>query len=470
MDWGRDPQKDYPRWGLRWPGFPVWRLMIRVMRQFQLPRESVEGAQSGSPTRLPIYFFATSIFFFALGTASAPWAAARLNEYFYQLPVLAWVHIFTLGWITPAILGAMFCYAPTGATTDLGFPRLAIAQVLLYWLGATGVMAHFLLGSWDGVWMAGMVVAATVVMFALNVVPWMAPKFGRGGAETGLLIALFFLLCASCLGTLLAFDKERNLLAGTVMSNLSAHAHLAVLGWVTVAICALSYRFMTAMARDKPRVPHWALAQILALAAVSIGLSVTLIAGVGGVTFWAGAAGALLIAYAIKLRKFAGLRLLTGDPVMRHANAGLFFLALAISGGIYLAAGGINSMLDARLAAAYGVAGLLGWVSNFIIGMSYGLFPELVARIRSALDWPFMSVEELSINAARSPVFYVFNAGVLIMAAGLVGGQLAIAKSGAALIAIGGIVYSVATGWTLSFAYRRGGAEADDRLLRAAQD
>jgi hypothetical protein len=442
------------------------------MRQFQPPRESAGAsrATTSRPTRLPIHFFATAIFFFALGTATAPWAAARLEVYFYQLSVLAWVHTFTLGWITPALLGVMFCCAPTGARKDLSFPRLATAQFLLYWLGATGVMAHFLLGSWDGVWMAGAIVAATVVLFAMNVVPWIAPKFGRGAAETGLLIGLFFLLCASCLGTLIAFDKQRNLLGGTVLRNLSAHVHLAVLGWVTVALCAVSYRFLTAPAADQPRVPPSATVQILALAAATVGLFAGLIAGVGGVLVWSGAVAALLTAYAISFQKFSGLRAVSEDPAIRHAGAGLFFLMLAMVGGIYLAAGGVESMFDARLAAAYGVIGLLGWVSNFIIGMFYRLVPEFVARIRSALDWPYMSAQELSIAGSRALVFYGFNAGVLIMAGGLLGGQLAIAESGAGLIAIGGIAYSAATGWTLSFAYRRGAAEAGGRLLRAVQD
>jgi hypothetical protein len=56
------------------------------------------------------------------------------------------------------------------------------------------------------------------------------------------------------------------------------------------------------------------------------------------------------------------------------------------------------------------------------------------------------------------------------MAAGLATDRIAVARTGACLLAIGGILYSAATGWTLSFAYRRGAAPAGDRLLRAAQD
>jgi hypothetical protein len=444
------------------------------MRQLQLRREKTgreARAESVRPIRLPILFFVTAIFFFALGTVTAPWAAAKLNEYFYQLSVLAWVHTFTLGWITPAILGLIYYYAPAGARQELRFPRLATAQFLLYLLGASGVMAHFLLGSWDGVWMAGVVVALSVIMFAMNAVAWIAPKFGRGAAETGLLMALFFLLCACCLGALLAFDKDRNLLPGTVLRNLSAHAHLAVVGWVSVALCAISYRFMTTVvATDKSKAPNSAIVQIFALAAAAAGLFALLIAGVGSVIVWTCAVAALLIAYAVMFERFSGLRGAVEHPAMRHAAAGLFFLILAVLGGIYLAAAGVNSLLAARVAAAYGLFGLLGWISNFIIAISYQWFPEFVARIRSALGWPYLSFEELSVSGARLLVFYIFNSGVLIMGCGLLAGGVEIARAGGCLIATGGVVYSAAMGWTLSFAYRRGAAETGGGLLRAAQD
>src|SRR5262249_54866553 len=160
-------------------------------------------------------------------------------------------------WITSAIFGVMYRYVPAITSRELRYPRLAAVQLVLYFLGASGVVAHFMLGSWDGVWMAGVVVAVSVILFAINVAPGMAANFCRGAAETGLLMALFFLLCASCLGAMLAFDKGRGFMSGGVMRNLSAHAHLAVVGWVTLAICAVSYRlFMTVMVSPKAPPPQ----------------------------------------------------------------------------------------------------------------------------------------------------------------------------------------------------------------------
>jgi hypothetical protein len=442
------------------------------MRQPKSFREAAAAERisaCGRPLRVPIHFFVTAILFFAIGTGAAPWAAAKLADYFYQLTVLAWVHTFTLGWITPALLGLMYYYAPDRCG-NVRPSRLAMVQFVAYFLGASGVIAHFMLGSWDGVWMAGVVVALSVLLFAVNAAAWWAPKFGRGAAETGLLIALFFLLCAALLGALLAFDKDRNWLAGTVLRNLSAHAHLAVLGWVTLALCAASYGFLTEAITEKAVIPRSAIIQIFALALTTVGLFVSLVAGTGNMTVWAAATGAVLIGYAISFHRRFGLRELADDPVQRHFAAGLFFLVLAIGGGIYLAISGVGRPFDARMAAAYGVVGLLGWISNFIIAMCYQFCAELVGRVRSAANWPHLSARELSVETGRPMVFYAYNGGVIVMAAGLLVGETAIAQAGACLIAAGGVVFSVATGWTLSFAYRRGAAAASDRLLRAAQD
>jgi hypothetical protein len=447
--------------------------MNRVMRQLQSHR-SLAATDSrtapNQPVRLSIHFFAIAVFFFALGTASAPWATVKLADYFYQLPVLAWVHTFTLGWITSAILGVMYRYVPAMTNRELRFPRMANVQLLLYFLGASGVVAHFMLGSWDGVWMAGAVVALSVVLFAINIVPCLAPQFGRGAAETGMLMAIFFLFCAGCLGSALAFDKGRSFMSGTLLRNLSAHAHLAVLGWVTLTICAVSYRFMTALIGDKAQVPRSALLQLFALAAATIVLFTALLAGAWNVTAWAVVTGIALGAYAVIFPGIIASRSGPLDWTMGHVLAAMVCLVLSIIAGIALAQIGVGSPFGARLACAYGVLGLLGWVSNFIVGMFYQLLSGFVARARSALGWPYLSIAELSINRGRPLVFCALNGGVLLMAGGLLVDHATVAIAGASLIALAGLVSSAAMAWTLSFAYRRATPPDSTRLLRMVSE
>ncbi len=447
--------------------------MVPVMRQLQFHR-ALAATDSrplpNEPVRLPIHFFAIALFFFAVGTASAPWAAVKLGDYFYQLPVLAWVHTFTLGWITSAMLGVMYRYVPAMTQREIRFPRLAAVQLVLYFTGASGVVAHFMLGSWDGVWMAGAVVAFSVILFAINIVPCLAPNFGRGAAETGMLMAIVFLFCAGSWGSALAFDKGRNLIPGTLIRNLSAHAHLAALGWVTLTICAVSYRFTTAMVTEDTQVSRPAIVQLFALAAATIALFVALIAGAGNIAVWAVAVAVTMAAYALIFRAIGATQGAALGWTGHHAQAALVCLLLALAAGVALAITGVGSAFGNRLACAYGVLGLLGWVSNFIVGMSYQLFAGFVARVRAALDWPHLSVAELSISTGRPLVFWSLNGGALIMAGGLLLGWVAAAVAGASLIALAGLAYSAAMAWTLSFAYRRGTPPASDRVLRIVED
>lgn len=444
--------------------------MVRVMRQLQHHRALAATDSRPAPhepVRLSIHFFAIAVFSFALGTASAPWAAIKLENYFYQLPVLSWVHTFTLGWITSAILGVMYRYVPAMTKRELRFPRMASVQLLLYFLGASGVVAHFMLGSWDGVWMAGAVVAFSVLLFAINIVPCLAPEFGRGAAETGMLMAIFFLFCAGSLGSALAFDKGRNLLPGSLMRNLSAHAHLAMLGWVTLIICAVSYRFTAALVGEKPKVPRSAVMQLFALAAATIALFAALLAGEANVAVWALVVGTALVCYVMLFLGIVARRSGPVDWSMKHALAATGFLLLSVVSGIALAMIGVGTALGARLVCAYGLLGLLGWASNFVVGMSYQLFAGFVMRTRSTLGWPHLGIEDISIVRIRPLVFWAFNAGVPLMAIGLLADQNAVALVGASLIALAGLAYSATTAWTLSFAYRRASPSDSARILRA---
>ena len=136
--------------------------------------------------------------------------------------------------------------------------------------------------------------------------------------------------------------------------------------------------------------------------------------------------------------------------------------------GLALTFTGAQSEYGSRIAAAYGVMGLLGWISNFIIGMSYQLFAGFVARARTTLGWPAVTIAELSIARTRPFVFIAYNLGVAMVAGGLLAGSIDLAVAGSACIAAGGVVYSVVALWTLSFAYRRAmpsAARTDLRIL-----
>ncbi|MHB8381265.1 MAG: hypothetical protein ACYDC3_02825 [Candidatus Binataceae bacterium] len=404
--------------------------------------------------RIPAAFFVVAVIFFAFGVCAIPFAAPYASGFFYQAIVIAVVHTFTLGWITAAIMGVMYRYVPALTRIPIRWPRLAYAQLVIFTIGASGMVVHFALGAWLGLWLAAIAVVVSIAMFAANIVTCLWRQFGRGVAETGMLLAIGFLLVAATLGTLLGIDKSYDFLGGSVLTNLSAHVHLAAVGWVTMALCAVSYRMLPAFLLPKAKIPRHAIWQLYALAAAVSALAVSLFFGLGGETIFAAAIAGAMGWYIAIIARIVATRRMPLDWTPRHALAGVSSLAIALTLGIALTSFGGDSEWGARIAPAYGVAGLLGFFSNFIIGMSYQLFPGSVARARQGRGWKAVTNAELSIVRTRWFVFSAFNSGVALMVAGFIAGALEVVRAGAILTAAGGVVYSATTLWTLSYAFR----------------
>ncbi len=232
---------------------------------------------------VPINFFILAALSFAAGIAAMPLIVRDVvADYFYGPWQLALVHTFTLGWITASIMGVMYRYAPALTRSTLPFPRLAVAQFVLFFIGASGMVSHFAIGIWFGTWLAAIVMLVSVLLFALNLTPLLWPQVGGGIAETGMFGAICFLFAAATLGLLLAIDKNYSFMGGSLLTNLGAHVALAALGWVTLAICAVSYRMLPAFILPRIPLPRAAIYQLYALMAGVTGLATTLLIGLRG--------------------------------------------------------------------------------------------------------------------------------------------------------------------------------------------
>lgn len=404
---------------------------------------------------VPINFFILAALSFAAGVAALPVVMRGVvADYFYGPWQLALVHTFTLGWITASIMGVMYRYAPALTRGALPFPRLAVAQFVLFFIGASGMVSHFAIGIWFGTWLAAIVMVASVVLFALNLMPLLWPQLGAGIAETGMFAAICFLLAAATLGLMLAIDKSHGFMGGSLLTNLGAHVALAAVGWVTLAICAVSYRMLPAFILPKIPLPQAAIYQLYALMAGVVGLTTTLLAGARGAELWTVLVVLSLLAYLVTMARLMRTRRMALDWTARHALAGFIWLVASAAAAVALARDGAASLEGSRIAAAFGAAGLLGFFSNFIIGMSYHLFAGFVGRARGAAGWTAVRAESLGDARPRLAIFALFNVGVAVLCAGLLAGAAPAALLGAALAALGGLAYAAITLRTLSFAYR----------------
>jgi hypothetical protein len=408
------------------------------------------------PFRTPLNFFVLGILFFALGLMAAPFVIGEAIEFFYQPMLLALVHSFTLGWITATIMGVMYRFVPSLTHTRIRFPRLAALQLALYVIGVLGMVSHFAAGAWVGLWWSAIVMVLSVILFAVNLVPCLAPHFGTGIAETGMLLAIGFLLAAASWGLLLGLDKSFGFLGGDLLSNLGGHVALAAVGWVSLAICAVSYRMIPAFTLPSITLPRAALWQLAALALGAAVLATILIARGRGAMLGGALIAAALIGYiAIMVRTVAAHRVPI-DWTARHALCGIGWLLIACALGLLLDWAGSDTVIGNRAAGAFAVTGLLGWAGNFIIGMSYALFPGMVARVRSEAGWAPIPAARHSLTGPRLWIWLVFNLGVAITAAGLAAGNAWLARIGATACAAAAVPYAAAALTTLVRAYREG--------------
>ena len=413
-----------------------------------------------------------AVAFFALGVVTMPFVVADVAAFFYQMMPLALVHTFTLGWITAAMMGVMYRYVPALTRRPVPYPRIAYVQLGLYVIGVSGMVAHFAIGIWSAVWLAAIVVVASVLIFAAEMIPCLWPQLGRDVAETGMFLGVCFLVLAAAIGLILGLDKTYNFLGGSILTNLAGHVDFAALGWVALTICAVSYRMLPAflLAEIEKKPPSAATWQLYSLAAGILGLGMTLMFDLRGAMFWSVAIAASLLAYVGIVARMMWAGRLPRGWTSRHAICGITWLVIAIAMGLALTFIGAGSVAGNRVASAYGAAGLLGWVCNFLIAMSYQLFPGFVARARLIRGFPAVRAAELSTSTQRPFIFIAYNLGVATILVGLLAGSIALAIAGTVLVAVAGIVYCATTLWTLSYAYRSttpAASRADLRVARA---
>ena len=244
-------------------------------------------------------------------------------------------------------------------------------------------------------------------------------------------------------------------MSGTLLRNLSAHAHLAVLGWITLAICAVSYRFMTALISDHEQVPRSAMVQIFALAAATIALFIALIAGVGNVTVWTVLVAVTLASYAFIFQRILGSRSLAADWTKCHALAAVFCLLLAVAGRNYAGANRCRQPLPCASGLRIRRAGIAGMGEQFY--RRHVLSALRRVRGASANRSGLASHEPRGTVGQRRTI-----AGFLRVERRSADNGWRTAcrpnrnrAGGSIFDRLGGIVYSAAMGWTLSFAYRR---------------
>jgi hypothetical protein len=412
---------------------------------------SRRGAGGAPSVTLPLAYLAAAAAAFVIALTGLPWLAPELAGHYYHPRVLALTHTVTLGWITMSILGASYQLVPVVLERSLWSEGLARWQLGVLLVGVTGMVAHFWIGTWAGLACAAALVGLGVSMHLINVAASLR-RFERW-TFTARLVALgqVGLALTVLFGTALAVNHVWPILPGELFPALHAHIHLALAWWIAPMLMGVSARvFPMFLLSPEPRGwpgPLQLYGLLLGAPVLAMGLMVMpALVAPGALALAAAAAGH--VAWVIAMAR--GRKRPALDWALRFILTAIGFLPLGTALGLALA---LDLASGPRMALAYAVLLLGGWVSLSIVGMMLKIVPFLVwYRVYSPLVGrrPVPILAELGWPAAEGVTWALLTAGFLFLAGAAAAGNASwIAASGAAL-ALGSLSFAAALGRVLS--------------------
>lgn len=348
-----------------------------------------------------------------------------VSGFFYHPRMLGIVHLITLGWITSSLLGIVTMLGALVLRVRLPATWVDYAAFALVVIGFSGMVSHFWLEEYSGMAWSASTVGAGIVVAGVNLVR----GFLRGGAPhvVTMHVALAFVNVAgaAAAGVLLGFDKLEPFLPGVAMSNVFAHAHLAAIGWASMMVVGVAFA-LAPRVLGAPLASGWRVATGAALLQAGVwGLFGTLLFRsrlmlVFAVLIVAGF-GAFL--WHIGGMVDAGLprRGRVWSPAFVHAVAACAWLAIASALGVWLTVA-MPSASTLRGVMAYGVFGLVGFLSQMVIAIEVILLPLVASSWSLASqgnEEPASTRGEMRGSVGTSLVCALWLVGVPALAWGL---------------------------------------------------
>lgn len=334
------------------------------------------AARQAPPFALPGEHFAAALVFLALGAGGLVLVAPDLAlGAFPAGRVVGVTHLFTLGWITTSIMGALYQFLPVALGDPVPSVRLAHATFALYVPGLFVFVLGFM-GGESGTMLVGAAIFGTaLVLFIGQLATALSRAEDRDVTWWALTCADFFLAVTLLLGLALAANLRWGYLGALRFSAVGVHLHVAIGGWVLLVMVGVAHRLLPMFLLSHGAGEAWAKASV-ALLASGAGVLSALHHAPPPISRWLPAAlmGAGLLCFLIQARSFYRHRNRPAlDPGMRLAAMGLGLLGVSavLAGPVLLGAA------TPRVATAYVAALLLG-ISLFVAAHYYKIVPFLV--------------------------------------------------------------------------------------------
>jgi len=379
------------------------------------------------PRLLPVLYFGAAHVALARAFGAVAVDPRGVSGFFYHSRILGIVHLVTLGWITASILGSLYLVGPIALRMWIPATWLDYTACALVLIGIVGMVAHFWLQDYAGMaWSAG-TVGTGIMAVGVHVVRRLGTAALPRAVSAHIVLAFVNVFGAATMGVLIGFDKVYHFLPGYVLANVFAHSHLAAIGWASMMVVGVAYRLLPmVLPAAMPSGPRLWMSAVLLQVGVS-GLFVTLLlrsplAWIFALTVVAGFAAFLSqVVWMLRRPRPRPPGLRRPDPAVLHAGASFASLGIASVLGVWLTIAEPSSA-TLRIAMAYGVFGLVGFLAQMVVGMEGRLLPILAwywAYANTGYKGPVPSQHEMPRRSGQELVFVLWLFGVPALAGGL---------------------------------------------------
>jgi hypothetical protein len=404
------------------------------------------AARNAPPLGLPGTHFASALIFWLLGAGGLIWIAPDLARGSFPLPrVAAVTHLFTLGWITTTIQGALYQFLPVALQVPIRWPRLAYLTLALYAPGLLVFIGGLMRPDPTALFTGAVLFGTGLLLFIVNLGVTLKRAPERNLTWWALAGASVFLLATVILGIALAGNLRWDYMGPNRFLAMGVHIHVAVVGWVMLVMVGVAHRLLPMFLLSHGATERFGAAAVWMLAS-GVTLLLALHHGLNTFTTWTVAAliaGGVASFVAQAALYFRHRKKPALDPGLRLAATALAFLVVALVIAPFFIAQGISAP---RVAVAYVTTLLLGGISLFVAGHYYKIVPFLVWYHRFGPlvgKRPVPRVAEL--YSAR-----LGNLALVLLAAGVVGlvvvtiiGAASVARVPASIFAVGAGILAI---------------------------
>ncbi len=394
------------------------------------------------PFRLPAEHFFAALGWLTLGALGLVAIAPELAAGAYLTPRAAAVtHCFTLGWVTTSIFGALYQIYPVALGVGARSTRVGHltfwtlqAGILLLVAGAWWWNPNLMGPGWLLVFLATIALRTNVVVRAKGTTR--APIVGKYAAAAVASLVLALAVIGVSIGTFVGWWTSDR------VTVLTAHAHLAAVGFATLVAIGVGGKLlpMFLYARDLPEWPlQWigpmvGVGVLMFSAATLLGETMPALRLTGGLTM---AAGLGLYLGTIPLFFRRGVR--SPGPGLYLSAAAHAFLLAALALGLFLL---LEADPSPRVAATYGMVGIVGWLTLFVAGVYHRILPFLtwLERFSSRVGTPGVpKVADLTKPRLTWAAHTLLAVGAAAVSTAVLVGSSAGARAGATVFALGAL-------------------------------